>query len=84
MNTRTKKEIINDWFRTVKIVTFTVLAVLLIGWLGFGTVAMMEVTELKNKVEYYERLEEEANNGKRLVIVDELTGEIIYAEKIDR
>lgn len=79
MNTRTKKEIINDWFRTVKIVTFTVLAVLLIGWLGFGTVAMMEVTELKNKVEYYEQKEEKANskktievNGQKYILVEDV------------
>ena len=78
MNTRTKKEIINDWLRTVKIVTFTVLAVLLIGWLGFGTVAMMEVTELKNKVEYYEQKEEKANsrktievNGQKYILVED-------------
>lgn len=79
MNTRTKKEIINDWFRTVKIVTFTVLAVLLIGWLGFGTVAMMEVTELKNKVEYYEQKEEKQDssktievNGQKYILVEDV------------
>ena len=84
MSTRTRREIVADWLRTVKIVTFTTLTVILIAWLTLGTVAMTKVDKLEKEIEYYRQLEEEANNNdKRIVIVDQLTGEIIYADNAD-
>lgn len=79
MSTRTRREIISDWFRTVKIVTFTTLAVLLIAWLSMGTLAMMKVDRLEKEVEYYQQKEEKANskktievNGQTYVLVEDV------------
>ena len=68
MNTRTRKEIIADTFRTIKIVVFTTLTVMLIGWLTFGTVAIMQNRELKEIVNYYEEKEEKQNSGKTIEV----------------
>ena len=68
MSTRTRREIIADWLRTVKIVTFTTLTVILIAWLSMGTLAMMKVDRLEKEVEYYQQKEEKQNSGKTIEV----------------
>ena len=79
MNTRTRKEIIADTIRTIKIVVFTTLTVILVGWLAFGTVAIMQNRELKEVVNYYEEKEEKTNsrktievNGQKYILVEDV------------
>ena len=70
MSIKTRKEIIADAMRTTRIVIITVLAVILTAWLGLGTYAMIQVDDLKEKVEYYEQKEEEKQNSGKTIEVN--------------
>lgn len=79
MSIKTRREVIADAMRTTRIVIISVLAVILAAWLALGTYAISQVSDLKDKVEYYEQKEEKANsrktievNGQKYILVEDV------------
>ena len=91
MNCRTLKEkwseAWSEFVRWFKIITISVVFAALLGVTFAFALTLRENKELKNKIEYMEVMEansktEESNKGrtKYVVVVDEMTGEIIYTD----
>ena len=80
MSIKTKREIVADVIRTAKIMLFTTMLIILTSWLALGTYAMSQVSDLKEKVEYYEEKLEEEKDGEWVVYIDEESGKIIRTE----